>query len=70
MELIKIESRNISRVGYKTEKHVMRVVFSNGSTYEYANVPEEIYRMFLGSPSKGMFFKDQIKYRYNYTKVC
>lgn len=70
MELTQVQSRNIAQVGYDTEQHVLKIVFSTGNIYEYDSVPEEIYRMFMSTQSKGAFFKDQIKFRYAYRKIC
>ena len=70
MKMQQVQSKNITQVGYDVDEHVLRIIFSNGNTYEYAEVPEQIYRMFLTSQSKGAFFRDQIKFRYAYTKVC
>lgn len=65
-----VQSKNILQIGYDPAKHVLRILFTTGNIYEYDNVPEEIYRMFMSSSSKGFFFRDQIKFRYNYKKIC
>jgi hypothetical protein len=69
MVFVPVQSDNIIKIGYDASQHTMRVCFTKGAVYDYAEVPEEIFRMFCAAPSKGKFFKDQIKFRYGYKKL-
>jgi hypothetical protein len=70
MEMKKVESSNIQAVGWEDE--VLEVSFVKGGTYRYTGVPEEIYKAFMSSPSKGKFFHARIRpkqFDYMYEKI-
>ena len=71
MEMIKVESSNIERVGYKDD--VLRVEFKSkngsGMTYDYHKVPYAAYNDFILSESKGRFFAAHIKRFFDSQKV-
>ena len=69
MELRNVTSSNLTQVGYDNNRNVLRVVFATGAAYDYHNVDEQMYRHLLQSPSKGRFFHQYIKNRYNYEAV-
>ena len=65
-----VDSSNIKSIGYDSESSTLEIEFSHGSTYQYCNVPEEIYLMLLKSASKGKFFHDSIKRGgYSYKRI-
>lgn len=37
--------------------------------YVYYDVPTKVYRKFVGAPSKGHFFWENIRHRYRYSKL-
>jgi hypothetical protein len=74
-ELVPIEdSSNVRAIGYDDASKYLYIQFHPESerdrppTYRYANVPSQIYRRFLGAPSKGMFVWASIKGKYDYAK--
>ncbi|MBI5041646.1 MAG: KTSC domain-containing protein [Gammaproteobacteria bacterium] len=63
-----IASSNIAGVAYNTSKRSLLIGFKGKRksqtverVYEYSNVPPDIYRLFMEAPSKGQFFRGQIK---------
>ncbi|MHC4797460.1 MAG: KTSC domain-containing protein [Planctomycetota bacterium] len=62
MDLTPVTSSNIQAIGYEAEDEILQVVFLNGSTYEYYNVPEEVYQAFMTAPSKGKFLWESFVY--------
>jgi uncharacterized protein len=64
-----VSSTNIASVGYDEANCILEVEFINGSIYEYFDVPEQVYRDFLGSGSLGLFLNTQIRNRYRYQRV-
>lgn len=77
MKLIKLNSTNISQVGYEEgqrvsfsqrPKSLMRVIFTSGITYDFYNVPKEVYEKLISSDSAGKYFHANVKNRYEYEK--
>ena len=79
MEMIKVESSNIERIGSKDHDIVdmactVRVDFKGrdgqpGTTYDYTEVNLETWNEFVTSDSKGKFFHRHIKGQYSSVKV-
>jgi len=70
MEMQKVDSSNLSSVGYDSEKELLVIEFVKGGRYEYKNVPLEIYKIIMNAPSKGSAFHKYIKAKgYQYEKV-
>jgi len=67
--MIPISSSNISAVQYDEQQQTLQVKFINDTIYQYAGVPAEVYKAFMGAPSKGRFFADMIKRTYQFTKL-
>ena len=51
-----IESSNINQTVYDTNTKNLEVVFKNGSTFLYEDVPHQIYTKFRMAESQGSFF--------------
>lgn len=64
-----IKSSNLKKTEYDTELSSMIVEFSNGSKYQYENVPHQIYTRFRMSESQGKFFSSEIAKKYKYKKL-
>lgn len=64
-----VSSSSIAAVGYDAASETLEVEFTNGSIYQYYNVPQPIYEAFMDSPSKGQFLSSQIKDRFPYAKA-
>lgn len=78
MKLKKVESNNIDQIGFavdvkqtmnSTPVNILRILFTNGRMYDYFDVPQNVYRSFLNSESKGKFFHKHINKKYEYKKV-
>ena len=59
--LLKNQSVAIKSFDYDEEKETLRVEFTNGSVYQYHDVPKTIYEELEKSPSKGQYFNGEIK---------
>ena len=60
MEMFKITSSNIAEVGYDEDEAVLRILFKNGSIYDYENVPIGEYYGLLEAESAGKYFNKNI----------
>ena len=69
MQLTTVESSMIYAVGYDKAKHVLEVVFNTGRTYQYGDVPPEVYEGLLNAESKGRYFLANIRDVYEYWQV-
>ncbi|WP_156185505.1 KTSC domain-containing protein, partial [Crocosphaera watsonii] len=50
------------------EKETLRVEFTNGSVYQYHDVPKTIYEELEKSPSKGQYFNGEIKDKFGFDR--
>lgn len=64
-----INSSQIIQIGYDNKINKLRVWFGNGGSYDYYEVPENVWNAFKDSKSKGSFFGSTIKGVYEYKKV-
>lgn len=72
MKFVPIISSQIAQLGHDAASSTMRVVFTNGSIYEYANVSRELFEELLAAPSVGSHFSKVIKKNpstYPFTKI-
>lgn len=65
---IPVTSSNIDGYLYLTATNVLLIAFKSGGTYAYENVPQSVATGFGNAPSKGKFFKSDIKDRYATSK--
>jgi hypothetical protein len=47
ISMVQVNSSSISALGYNKESAVLRVVFRNGSVYEYNHIPESLFLGFF-----------------------
>lgn len=59
----------IRSVGYDPVGELLEIEFNTGSVYQYAEVPEEIYRELMAAESKGSYMHDYILEQYPYARI-
>jgi hypothetical protein len=64
MEMIRVSSSAIAAIGYDAATMRMKIRFTQGHTYDFCRVPESVFNAFLRSSSKGTYYNDHIKDRY------
>jgi KTSC domain len=57
----RVDSSAVVSVGYDDWSKTLEIEFSGGAIYDYAQVPEVLYRDFLAAESKGRFVNLYIK---------
>lgn len=62
------ESSSIVRVSYDDESSILTVEFKQ-STYQYFDVPKQVFEEMRGCGSKGQFLAQQIKNQYRYSRA-
>ena len=60
MERKRVDASSIRSVGYDVGQQLLEIEFSSGSIVQYSGVSPEVHRRFMGAPSPGSFFQDQI----------
>jgi hypothetical protein len=66
IQFVKVNSSNVQEVGYSDNN--LYVKYKSG-TYKYENVDKSVYESLLTSESKGKFMNENIKGKYNYSRV-
>ena len=54
---------------YNEEKLILKITFVSGFIYHYKNVPKNIYNAMRAATSKGTYFNNYIKDRYDFEKI-
>src|SRR3954469_2158841 len=57
-------STAIRRLNYSPETGELRVTFTSGRRYAYAQVPPEVHEAFSAAPSRGAFFNYRVRDRF------
>lgn len=65
-----VTSTNLASVGYKKREKTLEIRFkSNGSVYQYKDVPEDVYNNLMSAESKGQFLHNNIRGVYQYERL-
>lgn len=64
MEMIRVHSTAIAAIGYDQATQRLKITFQQGHTYDFCRVPAYVFKGFLESNSKGTYYNDRIKDRY------
>ena len=67
MQLIDVNSTAISTAKYEYESYKLRLVFKNGSSYDYTKVPNFVFEGLRASASKGKFINKYVLPVYKFT---
>ncbi|MGI8951799.1 MAG: KTSC domain-containing protein [Chitinophagaceae bacterium] len=59
----------VSKFYYNANTNTLRIIFVTGMIYDYKNVPEKVYRAMKESFSKGTYFNQYIKGKYEFEKI-
>ncbi|WP_201344633.1 KTSC domain-containing protein [Thiohalobacter sp. COW1] len=64
MDMIPVSSSAIRAVGYDHASGRMKITFEQGDTYDFCGVPEPVYQGLMNAISKGAYYNDHIRDRY------
>lgn len=67
MEMISVNSPDISRIGF--QNGTLYVEFKSGRIHTYSVVPESIFMEFSAADSQDQFFRERIKPFYSYRRI-
>ncbi len=69
MNKASVTSSNVESVGYDEDSSTLEIEFKNGSTYQYFDVPENVFANLRDADSVGGYLAANIKGSYRYSKV-
>lgn len=64
MDMIRVSSSAIIAIGYDPSTRRMKIQFVEGHTYDFCGVPESVFSGLLRASSKGTYYNDHIRDRY------
>ena len=64
-----VNSSAILSVGYDAHGMILEIEITGGAIYQYFDVPEGVFREFMGAESLGRYYNANIKNSYRYTKL-
>jgi len=70
MNLLPVNSSNLSAIGYDEIPATLEVHFRNGTAYRYLNVPKFVFEALIRAPSKGGAFNEMIRVKYQFMKFA
>jgi hypothetical protein len=70
IEMIPVDSTNLDEVGYDADALELHVLFvgSSDTIYVYEGVPFDTYTALLNAESKGRYFHNNIRGRFDFRK--
>ena len=69
MEKTPVTSSNVASIGYDEDSSTLEIEFKNGATYQYFDVPENVFTELRDADSIGEYLAARIKGTYRYSKV-
>jgi KTSC domain len=64
-----VTSSNVASVGYDPNSMTLEVEFTNGSVYQYFDVPEVVHQDLMTAASIGTYLGRNIKNNYRYARL-
>ena len=69
MEMQFVDSSNIERIGYEISSRTLRIEFKQNRTYDYFNVPENVFTELKNAASVGSYHARNIKNSYPFSQI-
>jgi hypothetical protein len=69
VETVLVHSRSLRAVAYDSLTGELVIRFWSGTKYRYADVPAEVHAGLMDADSKGSYFSEHIRGKYDYSKV-
>ncbi len=64
-----VRSSNVASVGYDKDSQVLEIEFIGGGVYQYSSVPENTFNSFMNAASKGIYFHNFVKGKFDYSRI-
>lgn len=59
----------IASFSYDADNHTLRVTFLSGISYDYKDVPPDVYEALKVSRTKGIYFNNSIKNKFEFVRI-
>lgn len=69
VQVYKPDSSAVTKVMYRDDVSAMRVVFKNGSTVEYSDVPQSVFDELKAADSVGKYINANVRNKYDFKYV-
>ena len=69
MQRVFVESTTLGSAGHDAQSAVLEVQFRSGAVYQYLFVPPSVYRGLLSARSKGSYFNQSIRGKYQFQRI-
>jgi hypothetical protein len=69
MARVDLQSTSLNAAAYQDQSASLELEFRSGAIYRYIDVPEQVYRGLLSAESKGRYFNQHIRNRFNYVQI-
>jgi hypothetical protein len=70
MEMTRINAGKLRAIGYEAKIRMLQVELDDGSTLQYSNVSEDLWRRFKNSGSAWSFYRDNIEEEFAVKRVA
>lgn len=70
MDMLKTHSGKLRAIGYDGGKRILRVALEDGSTLEYQNVGESVWRNLKGAGLPWSYYRDNIEDEFTATRLA
>ena len=64
-----VESSSLVSVGFAREVRVLEIEFRSGAIYQYLGVPQSVYEQLKKAGSKGRYFAQSIRGKYEFRRL-
>ncbi|MEQ1861229.1 MAG: KTSC domain-containing protein [Chthoniobacteraceae bacterium] len=64
-----MDSTSIASAGYDVRSRTMEIEFRNGGIYRYRDVPRELFNGLMSAGSKGRYFIERIRGKFEYERA-
>jgi len=69
VERVAVESSSLLSIGYDQKARTLEIEFRSGARYRYLAVPATVFEELKKAPSKGRYFAQSIRGRYEFQRL-
>ena len=69
IDRVTVESSSLVSIGFAREARVLEIEFRSGAIYRYLGVPQTVFEALKKAESKGRYFAQSIRGKYEFQRV-